>query len=119
MHASSIFALALGATAAAAVAVPNLEVRAAQACDPYCQFPESIDCPVRNGVHVTKQALVDAARNGKRDGAPLETDANNLATTHCSDRKFRGIPLWVVSFPIATNRWYLIRLHMLTLTSAD
>jgi hypothetical protein len=100
MHASSIVALALGATAAVAAIVPELDVRAAQACDPYCQFPESIQCPVRNGVHVTKKTLIDAARHGNRVGPPRETDANNLATTHCSDRKFRGIPLWVVSFSL-------------------
>jgi hypothetical protein len=104
MHASSIVALAFGATAASAAAVPDLEVRAIQACDPYCQFPESIDCPVRDGVHVLKKDLVEAARNGNREGEPREKDANNLATKHCSDPKFRGIPLWIVS-SLLERRW--------------
>ncbi|KAH8712060.1 hypothetical protein GQ44DRAFT_742608 [Phaeosphaeriaceae sp. PMI808] len=94
MHASAIVALALGATAVSAAALS-----ARDTCDPFCQFPASIDCPVRGGVHVTKAELTEAVRNARREGAPRETDANNLATRHCSDNKFRGIPLWVTDIP--------------------
>jgi hypothetical protein len=119
MHASSIVALALGATVASAATFPNLKVREAQVCDPYCQFPESIDCPVRNGVHVLKKNLVDAVRNGNRAGDPREKDANNLATTHCSDQKFRGIPLWIVSLSLERDGESFTKLRMLTFTFAD
>lgn len=93
MHASSIIAIAIGAIAVSAAALS-----APDTCDPFCQFPASIDCPVRDGVHVTKAELTDAILNAKREGAPVETDAKNMATRHCGDLKFRGIPLWVVSF---------------------
>jgi hypothetical protein len=97
MHAKSIIALALGATAVSAAAVPGLEVR--QAGDLYRQFPESLDCPVKNGVHVLKKDLVEAVKNGKRDGPPYEASAANLATRHCGNSNFKGIPLWTVSYP--------------------
>ncbi|KAH4840999.1 hypothetical protein HBH75_231330 [Parastagonospora nodorum] len=101
MHANSIIALALGATAVSAAAVPGLEVR--QAGDLYRQFPESLDCPVKNSVHVLKKDLVEAVKNGKRDGPPYEASAANLATRHCGNSNFKGIPLWTTEIPDGTE----------------
>ncbi|RMZ68298.1 hypothetical protein GMOD_00004520 [Pyrenophora seminiperda CCB06] len=103
MHASSIIALALGATAVSAAAFPNVEARQDK-CDPYCQFPASVDCPVRGGVHVTKQQLASSAQKGDRSGSPYEQSASNLATTHCSGTQFKGIPLWTTDIHASDNQ---------------
>lgn len=102
MHANFIIALALGATAVSAAALPGLEVRQT---DSYLQFPESLDCPVRNGVHVLKKDLVEAAKNGKRDGPPYEQSGANLATRHCGNQNFKGIPIWTVSQSLESDDW--------------
>lgn len=86
MHGLSILALAIGATAAAV-----------ESCAPYCQFPKSITCPA-NGKTLTRDEIVAAAVNGNRSGPPYEESAANIATTHCSDTKFKGVPLYAVSF---------------------
>ena len=94
MHASSIIALALGATAVSATVLP----RQADACNgQFCQFPKTIDCPVANGKGVTRAILEETVKNSKRVGAPYELSASNLATKHCMSPDFRDIPLWAVS----------------------
>ena len=94
MHASSIIALALGATAVSAAAFP----RQVSGCDGlFCQFPATIDCPVPNGKGVTSDMLKKQVKSASRVGAPQETSASNLATKYCSSPKFRDIPLWTVS----------------------
>jgi len=102
MHANSIIALVIGATAVSAAAVPGLEVRQA---DSYLQFPQSIDCPVGDGVHVLKEDLVEAAKNANRDGQPYEQSAANLATPHCGTSEFSDIPLWTVSHSLDSDDW--------------
>ncbi|KAF7448717.1 hypothetical protein Ptr902_03805 [Pyrenophora tritici-repentis] len=92
MHASSIIALALGATAVSAASVQG------RASYTYANFPTSIDCPVENGKGVTQDTLKDAVTNHKR-GPPRETSAANLATRHCAKQEFSGIPLWVMDIP--------------------
>ncbi|XP_014554246.1 hypothetical protein COCVIDRAFT_105523 [Bipolaris victoriae FI3] len=89
MHASSFIALALGATAVSAAAQKS--------CDPACQFPKSLDCPVRGGVHIDQKDLIDAVKAGDRSQPPRETSAANLATKYCSGLK--TYPLWVTGLP--------------------
>lgn len=112
MHASSFIALALGATAvsAAAVAVDATPVSSApvlsserrqNACDPYCQFPKSLDCPGSGGVHIEQKDLIAAVVAGDRSQPPRETSAANLATRHCGELK--TFPLWIVRFSLKRN----------------
>jgi hypothetical protein len=100
MHANSIIALAIGATAVSAAAVPGLEVRQANT---FLQFPASLDCPEGNGLHVLKKDLVEAAKTANRDGEPYEQSASNLANKHCGTPKFNNIPLWIVSHSLDSD----------------
>lgn len=97
MHASSIVALALGAVAVSATALPNLQVRDG-ACDPECNFPKSMTCSDNGGATLQKADIVAAARNGDRSGKPYEASASNIASEFCSMTAYRGIPFWTVSF---------------------
>ncbi|CAE7214361.1 hypothetical protein CFE70_009769 [Pyrenophora teres f. teres 0-1] len=99
MHASSIIALALGASAVSAAAFPNVQVRDNSASYTFTNFPVYIDCPVPNGNKVTQQRLKDAVGNAKREGEPREKSAFNLATRHCGFPNFSGIPLWMTGIP--------------------
>lgn len=97
MHANIVVALALGATAVSATALPALQVRDNGACDPTCNFPESMYCPGNGGALIQKADIVAAARNGDRSGEPYDTSAANVASGKCAVRAYSGIPLWNVS----------------------
>lgn len=92
MRASSFIALAIGATAVSA--------SGSASCDPYCQFPASLDCPGGGGVHIDKKDLIAAVVAGDRSQPPQETSASNLATRHCAAVNY---PLWTVSFSLKCN----------------
>lgn len=108
MHALSVIALAIGATA----------VSAQQACEGFCQFPENgLFCP-RSGLNFTKEQIIDVAKTVGESKAPYETDANELATAGCQGALYSKIPLYVVSLlplfePLPPNT------RVLTLTFAD
>jgi hypothetical protein len=65
------------------------------ACKPYCQFPASLNCPVRGGVHITRDDLIQAVKSADRSGKPVEESAANTSSGHCST--LHGVPYWTVS----------------------
>lgn len=96
MHASSIVALALGVAAVSATALPDFQTRDG-ACDPECNFPESMTCSQNGGATLQKADIVAVARNADRSGKPYEASASNIGSEFCSMRAYRDIPFWVVS----------------------
>ncbi|KAL1792788.1 hypothetical protein ACET3X_009295 [Alternaria dauci] len=98
MHASSIVALALGVAAVSGTAIPDLQTRDG-ACDPECNFPNSMTCFDNGGATLQKADIVAAARNADRSGKPYEASASNIASEFCSMRAYRDIPFWTTTIP--------------------
>ncbi|RAR01850.1 hypothetical protein DDE82_006188 [Stemphylium lycopersici] len=98
MHASSIIALALGAAAVSATALPDLEVRDGT-CDPACNFPKSMYCTENGGAEINRDEMIALARNADRSGKPIEESSSNISSEFCHMTRFRNMPFWSALVP--------------------
>ncbi|KAH9862426.1 hypothetical protein J1614_011081 [Plenodomus biglobosus] len=98
MHANTLIALALGATAVSAASLPDLQVRQSGACDPSCNFPNSMYCSGNGGALLQRDQIIALAENADRSGPPREQNANNLASGKCAGAGY-DFPLWIANIP--------------------